>query len=185
MGNRWEDEIGKRSDFEKRPRDFYPTPLKAVEVLKGHLPDAFTFCEPCAGNGALVEHLEGLFSGALCVLPMDVEPQVEWIVEGDANSLSSQDLEHSQLIITNPPFTWSVLKPLMDKWISLRPTVLLLPADFLHNQRFAPYLKYCTKIVSIGRVKWIEDSKTAGVDNYVWAFFDQSNQAPTNFYGRI
>lgn len=176
--------MGKRSEFEKRPRDFYPTPLKAVEVLKDHLPDGFTYCEPCAGNGALVDHLETVFPQSLLFLALDIEPQADWILSGDASLLSSESVENCQYIITNPPFTWSVLKPMLDRWIDLRPTVLLLPADFVHNQRFAPYLKKCTKIVSIGRVKWIEGSKTAGVDNYIWAFFDKNNNNPTEFYGR-
>ena len=50
--------MGKRSDFERKPRDFYPTPIEAVEPLLPHLPEGFTFAEPCAGNGALIEHLE-------------------------------------------------------------------------------------------------------------------------------
>ena len=48
--------MGKRSDFERKPRDFYPTPMEAVEPLLPHLPEGFKFAEPCAGNGALVEH---------------------------------------------------------------------------------------------------------------------------------
>ena len=50
--------MGKRSDFERKPRDFYPTPIEAVEPLLPHLPEGFKFAEPCAGNGALIEHLE-------------------------------------------------------------------------------------------------------------------------------
>ena len=43
--------MGKRSDFERKPRDFYPTPIEAVEPLVEHLPKTFDFAEPCAGNG--------------------------------------------------------------------------------------------------------------------------------------
>ena len=50
--------MGKRSDFERKPRDFYPTPIEAVYPLLPHLPDGFSFAEPCAGDGALIEHLE-------------------------------------------------------------------------------------------------------------------------------
>ena len=33
--------MGKRSDFERKPRDFYPTPMEAVEPLLEHLPQDF------------------------------------------------------------------------------------------------------------------------------------------------
>lgn len=170
--------------YEKRPRDFYPTPLKAVTALVGHLPESFSFCEPCAGAGDLVRHLESLFEGAVCFLPIDIEPQVDWVTKADAINLHEDALEYCNYIITNPPFTWNVLKPLLDKWIDLRPTILLLPADFIHNIRFAPYLIFCEKVVSIGRVKWIEDSKATGVENYAWYFFDKHNKETTKFYGR-
>jgi hypothetical protein len=50
--------MGKRSDFQRKPRDFYPTPFAAVEPLIGHLPRKFKFSEPCAGDGQLCRHLE-------------------------------------------------------------------------------------------------------------------------------
>ena len=36
--------MGKRSDFERVERDFYPTPCKAVEPLVQHLPKDICFC---------------------------------------------------------------------------------------------------------------------------------------------
>jgi len=171
--------------YEPRPRDFWPTPEKAVLPLLGHLPKGFTFCEPCAGNGALIDHLEKHFE-ATCFAPLDIEPQQHWITRGDAINLNEETVEYCDCIITNPPFTWKVLKPLLDVWIPLKETILLLPADFIHNQRFAPYLEKCVKIISVGRVKWIEDSKTSGVENYIWAFFN-FNKDPlyqTEFFGR-
>lgn len=152
--------------------------------LVGHLGTGFTFCEPCAGDGRLVGHLEELFD-AHCFLPMDVEPNADWVMEGDANILSSSDMQYCEMIVTNPPFTWSVLKPLMEKFISLAPTLLLLPADFMHNKRMAPFLKDCVWIKSIRRVKWIEGSKATGVDNYCWYLFDKNKPSdqPTAFYG--
>lgn len=169
--------------YEKRPRDFYPTPEKAVTPLLKHLPRGLTFCEPCAGNGVLVDLLEKKLD-AQCFLPIDIEPQADWITKADAINLNDEQLSFCEYIITNPPFTWSVLQPLMKLWISLRPTVLLLPADFMHNQRFAPYLDSCVDIVSIGRIKWIEDSKTSGVENYCWYLFDKDARAQTRFFGR-
>ena len=174
-----------QGEFEKRPRDFYPTPEKAVLPLLDHLPAHFTFCEPCAGDGALVKHLEGMF-GAVCLAPFDIEPQQDWITKADTTQLTEESVEHCSFIITNPPFTWNVLKPMLDKWLSFNKTVvLLLPADFMHNIRFAPYLRRCYKIQTIGRVKWIEDSKTSGVENYAWYFFSTHTKDRTEFYGRV
>lgn len=171
--------------YEKRPRNYWPTPAKAVLPLANHLQQNFSFCEPCAGNGILVEHLERMFN-AVCFLPIDLEPQADWITKADANNLTAEALEYCDAIITNPPFDWATLKPLMDKFISLKPTILLLPADFLHNIRFAPYLDVCERVISIGRVKWIEDSKATGVENYAWYFFDKDKDVDnaTQFYGR-
>jgi len=39
--------MGKRSDFERIPRDYYPTPIEAVEPLIAHLPyEKFDYVEP-------------------------------------------------------------------------------------------------------------------------------------------
>ena len=50
--------MGKRSNFERREADFYPTPRAAVVPLIPYLRCIRSFAEPCAGNGALVRHLE-------------------------------------------------------------------------------------------------------------------------------
>jgi hypothetical protein len=73
---------------------------------------------------------------------------------------------------------------LMERFISLRPTTLLLPADYMHNIRMAPFMWQCEWVKSIGRVKWIEGSKVSGVDNYAWYKFDKDNTVPTLFFGR-
>lgn len=46
--------MGKRSRFQRAPRDFYPTPAGAVSPLLPRLPPEFAFVEPCAGAGDLV-----------------------------------------------------------------------------------------------------------------------------------
>ena len=175
-------DMGKRSSFDKLPRDYYPTPEKAVAPLLDHLPREISFCEPCAGDGRLVSHLEKYFD-AVCFFACDTEPNADWIIKKDANKLNSEEVEWCEMIITNPPFTWKTLKPLMDVFLSLRPTILLLPADYMHNQRMSHYMKLCSKVVSIGRLKWIEDSPYSGVDNYCWYWFDKDNKQQTEFYG--
>lgn len=46
-------------------------------------------------------------------------------------------------------------------------------------------MKMCVKVVSVGRVKWIEDSKMTGKDNCAWYLFDENHVGPTQFYGRV
>ena len=53
------------------------------------------------------------------------------------------------------------------------PTWLLLPADYMHNMYFTEFENMCVRIVSVGRVKWIEDSKHTGKENCVWYLFDK------------
>jgi hypothetical protein len=75
--------MGKRSDFKRRDRDFYPTPVKAVEPLIPHLPSSFTYVEPCAGGGDLIDALDtfegvahdGKFSPK-CYGASDIEPGI-------------------------------------------------------------------------------------------------------------
>ena len=46
--------MGKRSDFKRRERDFYPTPREALLPLLPHIKGVRRFREPCAGAGDLV-----------------------------------------------------------------------------------------------------------------------------------
>jgi hypothetical protein len=55
--------MGKRSSFDRVPRDYYPTPIEAVEPLIDHLPYSFDYVEPCAGDGRLVQHIYNLTNG--------------------------------------------------------------------------------------------------------------------------
>jgi hypothetical protein len=62
--------MGKRSGFERREADFYPTPRAAVVPQIPHLRGTRSFAEPCAGDGALVRHLEA--KGLRCVYSGDM-----------------------------------------------------------------------------------------------------------------
>ena len=49
----------------------------------------------------------------------------------------------------------------------------------------APFMPWLRKIVSVGRVKWIEDSPFTGKDNCCWYLFDAREEAPAEFIGRV
>ncbi len=179
--------MGKRSDYVRKPRDYYPTPLAAVTALVPHLPTAFTYAEPCAGDGRLIQHISKLLPNSECTLASDIElrESEEEIEEIDALEITATDLQHSDLIITNPPWDRKILHPMIEHFSDLRPTWLLFDADWVHTIQSSELVKTrLCKIVSIGRVKWIEDSAGSGKDNAAWYLFDKNKTGPTEFYGR-
>lgn len=171
--------MGKRSDFARRERDFYPTPAAAVVPLLPHLPPRTRFVEPCAGDGALVDHLTA--AGHVCARAWDIEPQRDDIDRLDATTRLVGNID---CFITNPPWSRDVLHRLIvhlsDQW----PTWLLFDSDWSHTRQAAPYLPRLRKIVSVGRVRWIEGSKFTGKDNCAWHLFDRPCFEPAVFYGR-
>lgn len=157
--------MGKRSNFERVERDYYPTPFQAVTPF-GDLLRGVEYVEPCAGDGALIDHLKQI--GALCVESFDIEPQAEGILQGDA-------LNHNydgKFVITNPPWKRDFLHPFIRQIINTGGECwLLFDADWMHTKQAAELMEYCDKIISIGRLKWIADSKHTGKDNCRWYHF--------------
>ena len=177
--------MGKRSSFERNPRDFYPTPREAVVPLLRFLQRGENFIEPCAGNGALVDHLNG--AGQRCVWASDIDTAFDWGKGGyDAQhmDLVAWDVPRAHAIITNPPWDRKILHPIITRFIQQPiPSWLLIDADWAHTKQAAPFLKFCTDIVAIGRVRWIPGSKHTGKDNCCWYRFD-SHEKDTVFHGR-
>lgn len=176
--------MGKRSIFERRDRDFYPTPASAVTPLLPHLEYGDIFLEPCAGDGALVKHLER--AGMSCRRASDIAPQAQWIDREDA--LADQLWPHCddsvEYIITNPPWSRPILHRMIVAFSDLKPTWLLFDADWIHTRQAAPYMPRLRKVVSVGRVKWIEDSPFIGKDNCAWHLFTKPSDLPCEFVGR-
>lgn len=157
--------MGKRSKFERVERDFYPTPRKAVIPLVSHLPNDFTFAEPCVGKYDLVNHLQDLIPYSACGYASDIDQG------DDALNLTEEDVKYCDYIITNPPWTRSILHPLIDRCRGLRPSRSNHVGGWAFTKQAIPYLKYCSDIVVVGRVKWIPDSKFAGKDDCAWYKF--------------
>ena len=172
--------MGKRSDFERVERDYYPTPRAVAQPLLAHLNPRTRFVEPCAGDGRLVRHLEE--AGHFCEDAFDIEPQIESVSQGDA-LIDSFESASGLTCITNPPWRRDFLHPFITHWRAQMPTWVLCDADWAHTVQANPFLPYCNKIVAVGRVKWIEGSKHTGKDNCAWYLFG-AVEAPTIFYGR-
>jgi hypothetical protein len=168
--------MGKRSDFERKPRDYYDTPYEAVIPLASHLPKSFTFVEPCAGNSCLRNHLVSF--GGSCMGQYDTEPQNSTVMKMDAKHLSNLHAGAADFIITNPPWDRSkrsgyLLHKLIEVFANLRPTWLLIDSDWHDTKQSGKLLDdYCTKIVPIGRVKWF--GNMTGKDNCSWYMFDKN-----------
>jgi hypothetical protein len=155
--------MGKRSDFARKPRDFYASPYAAVKPLIPFLEKAGikTFAEPCCGEGDLVRHLESF--GLKCGYQGDMHT--------GKNALAREDYGKVDAIVTNPPHTREVMHQLIEHFQYIAPTWLLIDLDWVANLQAVPYLPKCSDIVIIGRVKWITDSPFTGKENYAFYRF--------------
>lgn len=168
--------MGKRSTFERRKNDAYQTPPSAVLPLIPFLRGIRTFAEPCVGEGRLVAALES--NGLSCAFAGDIE--------NGFNAITSLSLEVGKFdaIITNPPWTRELLHPMIERFQRIAATWLLFDADWVHTKQAVPFLDQCSHIVSVGRVKWIEDSKFTGKDNAAWHRFHVQHTGGPRFYAR-
>ena len=53
--------------------------------------------------------------------------------------------------------------------------------DVKKRELVLPILK---KIVSVGRIKWIPDTKSTGKDNCCWYLFDRKKNSKIHFFGK-
>lgn len=170
--------MGKR-ELEKKlrlPRDYYSTiDPAAAHALAPHLGSGTRYIEPCAGAGSLIVLMASVDPAIECVGAYDIEPLDARVTQRNCLSLTTKDVGDADCFITNPPFQWEMLKPMLDHLPTLLPTWLLLPADSMHNKRMSSYMDFCSDLVSVGRLYWFKDDSgkyIKGVDNYCWYLFD-------------
>jgi len=173
--------MGKRSEFEKKPRDkYYTIDPDAVKPILSKLKEYYkqtgkkrNYAEPCAGAENLINLLSEY---ADCIWTSDIDPQNDFDTPVDVMDLVRLDFNvDCDLIITNPPYTKKILMPMIEKMLTLTENVwLLLPADMMHNQYMSRLIdKHCISILSVGRLYWEAEKKVKGKDNYEWYFFKQ------------
>jgi hypothetical protein len=168
--------MGKRSNFERRDRDFYATPEAAFVPLIPHLHGIQTFAEPCAGEGDLVGHLQR--AGLTCAFEGDISTGYDAL---------TYDFHHEAMfdaIISNVPWRRDILHPMIERFMRMAPTWLLLDADWAFTRQSRPFLVHCSHIVAVGRVKWIVGSKHTGKDNAAWYRFHVQHVGGPSFIGR-
>lgn len=160
----------RQSRFAKRPLDAYDTiDLAAVPPLLPYLPAAAHFCEPCAGKGDLVRQL--VAAGFVCDDAADIAPRAAGIRQCDGRAwrplAAGQDL-----VITNPPFEWPLVRDLLNAWALHVPiTWVLLPVLFAHRKQAGRLIQRCHKIVTIGSLRWEAGTEHKSVDVYAWFQF--------------
>lgn len=170
--------MGKYSDFERKERDLYVTPEPAMLPLLPHLEPNSTFIEPCAGDGAMVRHLEK--HGHRCHYACDIVPLNPRVCSRDMFDVGVCAADY---VITNPPWDRKILHPAIEHFRQLAPTWLLFDSNWANTKQASPYLDYCAKIVAIGRVKWFPDSKMSGKEDCSFYLF-QKEPTDTIFIGR-
>jgi hypothetical protein len=165
--------LGKRSNFERKDKDFYPTPYKGVIALLPHLYPNTKYIEPCCGEGDLIQHLSK--HDHICChssdLPIDA-------------TITKYEINNIDYFITNPPWDRKLLHPIIDNLRNQAPTWLLFDAGWMHTKQARSFLPFCKKIVSIGRLKWIPDSPYGSLDDCCWYLFD-TEVTQTLFHGSI
>ena len=191
--------MGKLSKYKTKEHDFYPTPEKAVKKLLPFLVKGSNFYEPCAGDGTLIRHLKKY--GHECVGAYDINPH-ECIDEirditrkspapsNDGHRNHTGYVYRDAQIITNPPWSRHLLHPFLDNIIyhsyfdykSLSYVQahawLLIDLNWAATKQARPYLQHCSDIVVVGRLKWIADSKSAGLKDCAWYKFSRYFNTP-------
>lgn len=179
--------MGKRSNFERKKGDFYPTPFEPCAVLFPFLPPRTCFIEPCAGDGRMIEHFES--QGHNCIYACDIDPQADGIEKRDVltcfdgNLLSDGFmLPRCEMIITNPPWERAPLHAMIGAFTSHADTWLLFDADWKETLQAGPFGALCRDIVPVGRVSW-EGNGVAGKENSSWYRFSKKGHG-TQFHFR-
>ena len=146
--------MGKRSNFERIPRDFYPTPHAAVPPLIPHLRGVRTFAEPCCGDGALVRHLESF--GLRCAMRATSRPaRTPWRSTSTARPTRSSQTRRTAQNHARP-----------DRALPAHPAdVAVNRLDWACTKQAAPFMPSCSDIVSVGRLRWIEGTTMSGKQN--------------------
>jgi hypothetical protein len=164
--------MGKRSDFERRDNDFYPTPLEAVPPLIPYLRGIRTFAEPCAGEGDLIRHLESF--GLRCVDSGDISTGQDAL---------ARDHYDADAIITNPPYKRAVGRKLVRHFTTLStPAWLLLRQGVASTIWMSPLLRHCSDIVAVPRLKLIKGTKSSGTEDHAWYRFDSRHSCGPAFH---
>ncbi len=170
--------MGKRSNFKRIEKDNYATPREAILPVLPFLRRDIVYYEPCCGDKKLVQHFapEGVHFVGYSDIELDARTTNYSFLPGIPL--------HSVEFITNPPWSRDILHPIIENLSSQANTWLLFDSDWMHTRQSSELIKRCATIVSVGRVKWIPDSKMTGKDNACWYYFLPNYSGGPHFFGR-
>ena len=81
-------------------------------------------------------------------------------------------------IITNPPWRRDQLHALIPHFMRCAPFCwLLFDANWAHTRQSRDLIQHCSRILPIGRVRWIPGSPYTGKDDASWYRFEQAHKA--------
>lgn len=123
---------------ERADRDFYRTPIQAVELADDLMDKSLRWWEPCAGDGAISKNLSGI------VYASDIYPMIDGIETLDM--LTCDKPSNVDAIVTNPPFfaQYELLDRCLFDWKI--PALLLIRIEPLSTQKRNNYTKYLSKL---------------------------------------
>ena len=170
--------------FRRMKHDAYFTPPEAVVPLLPHLWGVTGYIEPCYGKGHLERAISELYHPLIpCSFRSDISDEID-ARSHDYGVKYPNSYDRTSHFITNPPWTREILHPIIENLSKQLPTWLLLDADWMHTKQAIPYMANCKKVVSIGRVSWMQNG-VSGFDNCCWYLFDKNFTGQTEFYARI
>ncbi len=173
--------MAKRSEFPRLEKDAYQTiDKRAFPPLLPHIRNVRSYAEPCAGEGLLIKHLEEFAPWMTCGYQNDID-RGEDALTGEylASARNRYDA-----IISNTPWDRKILHPMISKFMAIAPCFLLFDASWAFTKQARPFLPHCSKIIAVGRLKWIPDTTMSGKDDCAWFSFDQYHTGGPHFYGQ-
>ena len=122
-----------------------------------------------------------------CVAAYDIKPLKSLYDINKCNVLTEKFSipKRTDYIITNPPWTRTLLHEMIVLFSDLLPTWLLFDADWMHTVQSSPFKDRLVKVVSVGRLIWIPGTTMTGKESCCWYLFDKPKRGRiAKFYGR-
>ena len=119
---------------DKEENEFYPTPLKAIELARPLLDKNINWWEPCGGDGRILDYFNNVVYGS------DIKPRREDIVELDF--MKTEKPDNISGIITNPPFSlgYDLVKKSIFEWKI--PALLLMRVEYVAAKKRHDITRY-------------------------------------------
>jgi hypothetical protein len=97
------------------------------------------------------------------------------------DALAMTDYGSPDAIVTNPPYDTDndrkLMHDLIVHFMHIAPSWILTHHDWAANKHAQPYLRHCTDIVAIRRVRWIKGSPSGGMENFCWYRFEYGHDS--------